>query len=522
MRADLGAAGEHGELRCGGEDRGQIHEVPVAEAPFGLGADEEHAAVPLQEALVDQVAHDRARRSGRRGRARSTIPARAGRRPGVPAGRARAAAGRRCAGVPVGRLPARPSPCPTAEAGLLRWSRPSSSVARNRQLRVVPGRRPVRPRRCRNEATVLGASIWMTRSRSPTSMPSSRVQVETMTQSRASAKACSARRRSSTDSEACERNVVTPLGPQALAELLDLPPGVAEHQPLLARGAGRRSPSPRSPGSRRSRARSRRAGGALRLSSRRSGRRREPARLSRARALQPGEQLFGIADRRGQPDPLHGRPIESVSRSSTASRCQPRSSPAKACTSSTTTARRPAKKAAMVDVGADQHRLERLRRGQQDVGPLAQDPPAVAAVRRRRARARRGPAEPGGVRLQPGREVVQQRLERADVEHRGPGPALRGHPGQQREGAASVLPPAVGASSTASSPSSSGSIASSCSGRRPGQPRVLTMWCSDAGVQPVQRFGCTCHGRSSSMSSALSAAALRSTSVSSSLPTVSA
>ena len=34
----------------------------------------------------------------------------------------------------------------------------------------------------------------------------------------------------------------------------------------------------------------------------------------------------------------------------------------------------------VVDVGADQHRLERLRRGQQDVGRLAQDALAVAGA----------------------------------------------------------------------------------------------------------------------------------------------
>ena len=71
-------------------------------------------------------------------------------------------------------------------------SRLSSSMQRNRQLRLVPGRRPVRPSRCRNEATVRVDPIWMTRSRSPTSMPSSRVEVATMTVSRASAKAAGA------------------------------------------------------------------------------------------------------------------------------------------------------------------------------------------------------------------------------------------------------------------------------------------------------------------------------------------
>ena len=41
-------------------------------------------------------------------------------------------------------------------------------------------------------------------------MPSSSVEVATMTQSRASANACSARRRSSSDKDAWDRNVVTP------------------------------------------------------------------------------------------------------------------------------------------------------------------------------------------------------------------------------------------------------------------------------------------------------------------------
>jgi hypothetical protein len=38
----------------------------------------------------------------------------------------------------------------------------SSVVVRNRQLRRLPGRRPLRPIRCRNEDTVLGESIWIT------------------------------------------------------------------------------------------------------------------------------------------------------------------------------------------------------------------------------------------------------------------------------------------------------------------------------------------------------------------------
>jgi len=66
-------------------------------------------------------------------------------------------------------------------------------------FRDVPGRRPVRPRRCRRDATVVGAPTCSTRSRSPTSMPSSRVEVATITQSRPWANAASDRRRSATD-----------------------------------------------------------------------------------------------------------------------------------------------------------------------------------------------------------------------------------------------------------------------------------------------------------------------------------
>lgn len=90
-------------------------------------------------------------------------------------------------------------------------------VARNNALRVAPGRRPVRTSLCKNEATVSGASIWITRSRSPTSMPSSSVDVDTITQSRASANTCSAWRRSSADRDECETYVVTPRSRRSLA-----------------------------------------------------------------------------------------------------------------------------------------------------------------------------------------------------------------------------------------------------------------------------------------------------------------
>lgn len=72
-------------------------------------------------------------------------------------------------------------------------------------FRAVPGRRPVRPSRCSIDATLRVAPSWITRSRSPTSMPSSSVEVETMTQSWEYAKEDSASRRSSNDSEECDR-----------------------------------------------------------------------------------------------------------------------------------------------------------------------------------------------------------------------------------------------------------------------------------------------------------------------------
>ncbi len=61
--AYLVAAVEDGELGRRGEDRGQLGEVPVAEAALRLRADEQHAAVGVQVAHADEVAHDRLRRT---------------------------------------------------------------------------------------------------------------------------------------------------------------------------------------------------------------------------------------------------------------------------------------------------------------------------------------------------------------------------------------------------------------------------------------------------------------------------
>jgi hypothetical protein len=79
-----------------------------------------------------------------------------------------------------------------------------------------------------------GQLTWITRSRSPTSMPSSSVEVETMTQSRASANACSERCRSAADRDACDRKTVTPASLRAAPSFFDELPRVAKDQPLLA------------------------------------------------------------------------------------------------------------------------------------------------------------------------------------------------------------------------------------------------------------------------------------------------
>ncbi len=74
-----------------------------------------------------------------------------------------------------------------------------------------------------------------------------------------------------------------------------------------------------------------------------------------------------------------------------------------------------------------------------DSGVVSRMSGRAARIARRRdavtspcQRAARRP-EPAGVPLQPGMQVVEQRPQRAEVEHRRAGPALGGHPGQQRK-----------------------------------------------------------------------------------------
>ena len=122
-----------------------------------------------------------------------------------------------------------------------------------------------------------------------------------------------------------------------------------------------------------------------------------------------------------------------ISRSRTASRCQPRSPTPNACTSSTITARRSANSRWWSTLGADEHGFKRLWRGEQQVWGAGED--RLAPRGRGVAVPEGDPAtRPGAVDLQTRQQVVEQRLQRAQVEDRQAGPAFGGHPGQDREG----------------------------------------------------------------------------------------
>ena len=187
--------------------------------------------------------------------------------------------------------------------------------------------------------------------------------------------------------------------------------------------------------------------------------------LAWPQSLQPVQQLARVADGGRQPDPLQrppgepGEPLQDARAGASPGRRA-----AKACTSSTTTARRSANKRRWSTFGADEHRFQRLGRGQQQVGRVGAGSPCAARPGRRRARGRPG-GRPAAVDLQPRCRLLSSALSG----HRyrtarppQPSAAIRVRSGKK---AASVLPPAVGASSSASSPRSTGSMASPCSGR---------------------------------------------------------
>ena len=194
------------------------------------------------------------------------------------------------------------------------------------------------------------------------------------------------------------------------------------------------------------------------------------------------QQLIRVADGGRQPDPLQrpprdpGQPLKdgeqvpaAVSRRRRRAP-RPRSPPGGR------------EQPPVVHAGADQHRLQRLGRGEQQVRRAGED--GLAPGGRGVAVPEGDPAAgPAAVGLQARQQVVEQRLQRAQVERRtgrsSPRPTSGSAPGRT---AASVLPPAVGASSSASSPRSTGSMrVAAAAGGASVQPSVLTRWCASVG-----------------------------------------
>ncbi len=148
--ADLVAAVTDAEHRGGSEDREQLHEVLLPEGVLGGGADAEHSAVVGEEPLAGQVVDDGGQVLGG-GRAEDE-------RLAEPLGPGRAAdagflegQGEELLGGDVERQERRADRLDIAFAPAQqhrrRPERASSLVARRSALRLLPARRPVRPRR---------------------------------------------------------------------------------------------------------------------------------------------------------------------------------------------------------------------------------------------------------------------------------------------------------------------------------------------------------------------------------------
>jgi hypothetical protein len=222
---------------------------------------------------------------------------------------------------------------------------------------------------------------------------------------------------------------------QGERELLGLAAALAEHQPLLPRVQGGHDGGGILDTADVVQADLRRSFGPLR------GRGEHHAGPGRpGAALQPTEQRVGVADGGGQADPLdraagqvrepfqHGEQVPAAVVAGEGMHLVHDDRP---------------------DIGEElprvgerghQDRLDRLRRGEQDVGPLDADPAAlpsgcVAVPETRRA------AEPAGVAGDAGVQVVQQCPKWTDIEHRQPAPVPVGHRGQGREDGRLGLPP---------------------------------------------------------------------------------
>ena len=151
-----------------------------------------------------------------------------------------------------------------------------------------------------------------------------------------------------------------------------------------------------------------------------------------AGALKPAQQFIRVADRGRQPDPLDGVPGDAGQALQHGEQV-----PAAVVTGEGVylidhDGPQIGEHSAVLNPEADEHGFQRLGRGQQYVRRLPQDPLP-----------RRGgdvtvpdgdsPSQPARVVLQPGQQVIQQRLQGADVDDRKAGPALLFHRGQQGE-----------------------------------------------------------------------------------------
>ena len=216
------------------------------ELPLGLRPDEQHPVLTVDEPLLDQVARDRQRRPPS-AQAAAATRATASPPPGLPAGRGRAAAGRRCAAARAAPPPRSTNPRPQASS-----SPAAQQEAHPRRARGTGSSAPFpRADRCARAAAgtrrpCSGEFTWMTRSRSPTSMPSSSADVD----DDHAVPALGERLLRAAPLVQRQRRVHQVCGhaarPQLRAEHLDEPLGVARTPAASRPGAAPRSPSPRS------------------------------------------------------------------------------------------------------------------------------------------------------------------------------------------------------------------------------------------------------------------------------------
>ena len=161
----------------------------------------------------------------------------------------------------------------------------------------------------------------------------------------------------------------------------------------------------------------------------------------------------------------------------------------------------------------DQHHLDRLRRGQQQVGRLARDPPppggadvAVPAVD--------APAHEVGAGVQPRLGVVEQRLDRTDPEHAQTAPSALQHARQQRQQGRLRLAPGGGRQQQGVVAVQHGAEGRLLQRAERLPPQRVDDVVLQGRVQAVER-GRSAHGSSSTSSGVRGTRALRSTSVSS-------